>query len=45
MPNIVESFFDVKKSSNYMFSPVESFNSRLGKPEEISIGRFILSET
>ena len=45
VPNIVESFFYVKKSSQYMFSPVETFHNGLGKPEEIIIGRLILSET
>ena len=30
MPNIVKCFFDVKKSSYYMFSSVEAFHDGLG---------------
>ena len=30
VPNIVKYFFDVKKSSYYMFSPVEAFHYGLG---------------
>ena len=43
--NIVKSFFDVKKHSYYMFSPVKTFHNGLGKPEEMSSGRLSLSET
>ena len=42
--NIVKSFFYVKKSSHYMFSPLETLNNELGKPEVLIIGRIILSE-
>ena len=45
LPNIVKSFFYVKKSSHYMFSSVKDFHTGLGKPEEIIISRLILSET
>ena len=45
MPNIVESVFDVKKSSHYMFSPAKTFHNGLGKPEEMIISRLSLSET
>ena len=43
--NMVESFFYVKKSSHYMFSPLETFHNGLGKPEEMIVSRLILSET
>ena len=39
VPNIVESFFDIKKRSHYRFSPVKTFHNRLGKPEEMIISR------
>ena len=45
MPSIVESFFDVKKRSHYMFSPVKTLPNRLGKPEEMIISRLSLSDT
>ena len=45
VPNIVESFFYVKKSSHYMFSPVKTLYNRLGKPKDMIISRLILSET
>ena len=45
MPNIVGSFFYIKKSSHCMFFPVETFHNGLGKPEETIIARLILSET
>ena len=32
-PNIVKSFFYVKKSSHYMFSSVKAFQSRLREPK------------
>ena len=37
MPNIVKSFFYVKKSSHHMFSSVKAFHNGLGKPEEMII--------
>ena len=45
VPNIVKSFFYVKKRSHYMFPSVEAFHNGLGKPEEMIISRLILSET
>ena len=45
VPNSIKSFFYVKKSSHYMFSPIENFHSGQGKPKEMIIGRPILSET
>ena len=45
MPNIVKFFFDVKKSSNYMFSSVEAFHDGLGQSKQVVIGRFSSSET
>ena len=45
MPNIVETFFDVKKLSHYMFSPAKTFYNGQGKPEEMIISGLSLSET
>ena len=45
VPDIVKSFFDVKKRSHYMFSPVKTFHNGLGKPEGMIISRLSLSET
>ena len=45
VPNIVKSFFDVKKCSHYMFPPGKTFHNGLGKPEEMIISRLSLSET
>ena len=45
VPNIVESFFDVKKHDHYMLSPVKTFYNGLGKPEEMIISRLSISET
>ena len=39
MPNIVKSFFDVKKGSYYMFSSVEAFHNGLGQSKEVVISR------
>ena len=44
MPNIVKSFFNVKKSSYYMFSSVEAFHDGLGQPKKVVIGRLSSSE-
>ena len=35
VPNVVESFFAVKKHSHYIFSPVKTSHNGLGKPEEM----------
>ena len=45
VPNIIKSFFYVKKSSHYMLSSVEAVHNGLGKPKEMIISRLILSET
>ena len=36
VPNIVESFLDLKKCSHCMFPPVKTFHKGLGKPEEMT---------
>ena len=45
MPNIVKCFFDVKKSSYYMFSSVEAFQDGLGQSKQVVIGRLSSFET
>ena len=45
VPNIIKSFYDIKKCSHYMFPSVEAFHNELGEPKEMIISRFILSET
>ena len=45
MPNIVKCFFDVNKSSYYMFFSVEAFHDGLGQSRQVVIGRFSSSET
>ena len=44
MPNIVKSFFDVKKGGYYMFSSVKAFHDGLGQSEEVVIGRLSFFE-
>ena len=45
VPKIVRIFIYAKKSSHYMFYPVETFHKGLGNPEEMIISRLILPET
>ena len=45
MPNVIKSFFDVKKSSYYMFSSVKAFHNGLGQSKEVVICRLSFPET
>ena len=44
MLNIVKSFFDVKKSSYYIFSFVEAFHDGLGQSKEVVRSRLSFAE-